>query len=335
MTQQGKDKITSKKCDSRKLRYLLLAFSVFLLLTACAADQQKLQKSEPAQACCEATVPIVTKAPDAASDTSVKIEELKQALLANEVPGEWFDAQIRHKYFQLHPSMGQYFQKAAEKQIDHDKKLDASWYFNHHGVDAKIERGKSFIKTYPDILQQAEAKHGIHKELIAAIIGMETNFVDSGQRGSFSAFNALVSQYVFTERKDFAVREITALYKFADMTGRAPHDFTGSYAGAIGWGQFIPSSLLDFFIDANGINKDMDPFSVDDTIFSVENYLYHHQLSGEHINHYESRYQAVFAYNHSDVYVQAVLYIYDGLRNAPAGKALKKEDKEWGGIPNI
>jgi len=47
----------------------------------------------------------------------------------------------------------------------------------------------------------------------------------------------------------------------------------------------------------------------------VENYLYKNNLSGENIDNYESKYRAVFAYNHSDVYVKAVLFIYDGIRN--------------------
>jgi hypothetical protein len=46
----------------------------------------------------------------------------------------------------------------------------------------------------------------------------------------------------------------------------------------------------------------------------VENYLYKNELSEENISDYGSKYKAVFAYNHSDVYVKAVLYIYDGLR---------------------
>ncbi|HNY49556.1 MAG TPA: lytic murein transglycosylase [Smithella sp.] len=307
------------------MRYWLMAVPVLLLLTACAAEQKQLQKIEVPKACCEETLPVITKAPDAGSDTAAKIEELKQALIMNGVAGEWLDAQIKHESFQLYSNIDQYFQKAAEKQIDHDKKFDASWYFNRLGVDAKIEKGKTFLQDHLDILKKAEAKHGIHKELIAAIIGIETNFADYRQRGSFYAFNALVSQYIFTNRKNFAVREITALYKFSTQTGRPTQYFTGSYAGAIGWGQFIPSSLLAFFIDSNGISSDIDPFSIEDTIFSVENYLYSNKLDGKNINDYDSKYKAVFAYNHSDVYVQAVLYIYDGLRNlTPAGSVLKK-----------
>lgn len=255
----------------------------------------------------------IKKIPDSA--IPVKIEELKNHLIMNGVPGEWFDEQINNETFLIHPKIGQYFHKSAEKQTDHDKKRNAAWYFARIGVDAKIEKGKPFIEDHIEIFNRVEAKHGIHKELIAAIIGVETNFADHQQRGKFYAFNSLVSQYIFTNRTKFAVREITALYKFSRMTEHPPQYFTSSYAGAIGWGQFIPSSLQAFFIDSNGLDDDIDPFDIEDTIFSVENYLYKNNLSGENIGDYNSRYRAVFAYNHSDVYVKAVLYIYDGLRD--------------------
>jgi membrane-bound lytic murein transglycosylase B len=255
----------------------------------------------------------IRKVPD--SDIPIKINELKHQLIVNGVPGEWFDEQMQNETFQVHPHIDQYFQKSAEKQTDHDKKHDIAWYFARIGVDAKIEKGKPFIADRLELFQRAEAKHGIHKELIAAIIGIETNFADHQQRGKFYAFNSLVSQYIFTNRTKFAVREITALYKFSQKTGHPPQYFTSSYAGAIGWGQFIPSSLQAFFIDSNGVDDDIDPFDIEDTIFSVENYLYKNNLSGENIDDYNSRYRAVYAYNHSNVYVKAVLYIYDGLRD--------------------
>lgn len=255
----------------------------------------------------------VIKVPD--SLIPVKIEELKEHLITKGVPGEWFDEQLQQDTFRLHSNIDQYFQKSAEKQTDHEKKHDIVWYFARLGVNAKIEKGKPFIQDRIELFNRAETKHGIHKELIAAIIGVETNFADHHQRGNFYAFNSLVSQYIFTNRKKFAIREITALYKFSQRTGHRPQYFTSSYAGAIGWGQFIPSSLQSFFIDSNGINDDVDPFDIEDTIFSVENYLYRNNLTGENIDDYNSKYKAVFAYNHSDVYVKAVLYIYDGLRD--------------------
>ena len=299
-----------------KLKYSLIVVPIVFIFLGCTSSNEQVKKNDPIKTTCyEDTVSVIKKAPDEKSDISAKIEELKQILIINGVPGEWFDAQIHNETFRLHSGIDQCFQKSAEKQTDHDKKFDASWYFNHIGVDARIEKGKPFIKNHLDIFKRAEAKHGIHKELIAAIIGIETNFADNHQRGNFYAFNSLVSQYIFTDRKNFAVREITALYQFSLKTGHPSQYFTSSYAGAIGWGQFIPSSLLTSFIDSNGINNDIDPFSIEDTIFSVENYLYNYELSGENINDYDCKYKAIFAYNNSDVYVKAVLYIYDGLRD--------------------
>jgi len=278
------------------LRYLLVIVSIAFIFWGCTSYNEQ-----------------VKKIPD--SGVSVKIKELKKTLIANGVPGEWFDKQIQHETFQIYPNIDQYFQKSAEKLTDCDKKHDILWYFARIDVDAKIKKGKPFIEDRIEMFNRAEAKHGIHKELIAAIIGVETNFADHQQRGRFYAFNSLVSQYIFTNRTKFAVREITALYKFSRITKHPPQYFTSSYAGAIGWGQFIPSSLLAFFINSNGIDDDIDPFSIEDTIFSVENYLYKHNLSGANIGDDDIKYKAVFSYNHSDVYVKAVLYIYDGLRD--------------------
>ena len=287
-----------------------------LMFLSCAPNNEQVKKNQPIKAKTNDEIPISTDLKvNPESVVAAKIKELKQQLIMNGVPGEWFDKQMQNETFQIHSNINQYFQKSAEKQADHDKIYDASWYFTRIGVDAKIEKGKPFIEKNIVMFNRAEAKHGIHKELIAAIIGIETNFADQQQRGKFYAFNSLVSQYIFTNRIEFAVREITSLYKFSQMTGHPPQYFTSSYAGAIGWGQFIPSSLMAFFIDSNNLDNDIDPFSIEDTIFSVENYLYKNKLSEENIDDYDSQYKAVFAYNHSDVYVKAVLYIYEGLRN--------------------
>ena len=299
-----------------KFKYSLIILAVVLMFLGCASHNEQVKKNQPmtAKTNDEITIsPELKEYPE--SVVAVKIKELKQQLIMNGVPGEWFDKQMQHETFRIHSNIDQYFQKSAEKRIDHDKKFDVYWYFARLDVDAKIEEGKTFIEDHSEIFSRAEARHGIHRELMAAIIGIETNFADQQQRGNFYAFNSLVSQYIFADRMKFAVREITALYKFSQMTGHPPQYFTSSYAGAIGWGQFIPSSLLAFFIDSNGSDDDIDPFSIEDTIFSVENYLYKNKLSEENIDDYDSKYKAVFAYNHSDVYVKAVLFIYDGLRD--------------------
>jgi membrane-bound lytic murein transglycosylase B len=295
-----------------KVKWLMVVASTIVMFLACARTSEQLKKPPEITPSEISTLPELKVPLD--PDALAKTRELKQHLVMNGVPGKWFDEQLQEGTFQIYPTIDRYFKNSAEKQVDHDRKRDASWYFARLGVDAKIEKGKRFIEAHSDIFKKAEARHGIHQELVAAILGIETNFADHHERGKFYAFNSLVSQYIFTNRKKFAVDEITALYRFSRTTGRSPQYFTSSYAGAIGWGQFLPSSLLEFFIDANGVPRDTDPFSLEDTIFSVENYLYGHNLSGRNINDYDAKYKAVFAYNHSDVYVQAVLFIYDGLR---------------------
>lgn len=302
------------KCQGMNLKYFFSFFFIGILVAGCATTKAPVLKDDqrPTRSPDQADLQAFQKPP--AEETGDPLRELKEQLLKNGVPEEWLDRQLRDETFRLEPNIGHFFQQSAEKQTDLDKKRDLAWYFARMDVDGKIEKGKFFMERHGDLLRKAEAKNGIPKELIAAIIGLETNFADRGQRGNFHAFNVLVSQYLFTNRKKFAVRELTALYLFSQRTGRPVRDFTSSYAGAIGWGQFIPSSLLSFFIDADGQDDDIDPFAIDDTIFSVENYLHKNNLSGGNIHDSNSLYRAVYAYNHSDAYVKAVLYIYEGLK---------------------
>ena len=88
----------------------------------------------------------------------------------------------------------------------------------------------------------------------------------------------------------------------------------GSFLGASGFAQFMPSSLMNCFINSNFNDDDIDIYSVEDTIFSIQNYLYMNKLNKLNINIYESRYYSVFRYNPSKAYVDAVLMIYDELR---------------------
>lgn len=308
------------------MQYLSIRLLIIVTIFICLACTGKDAVISPNEKIMTVSYNVVSASPETENPEEVavvipnlpfpaKIQKLREELICRGVPGEWFDEQLREKTFRMHSKINNYFRNSAEKQVDREKKYDISWYFARLAVKEKIEKGREFLQTYSNIFQRVEAKNGIHRELIAAILGIETNFAEKHQSGQFYAFNSLVSQYVFTGRKKFAVREITALYKFSQKTARSPQYFTSSYAGAIGWGQFIPSSLLDFFIDSNDICEDSDPFSLEDTIFSIENYLNKHNLSGKNIRDYKARYKAVYAYNHSDAYVQAVLFIYEGLRN--------------------
>jgi len=288
-----------------KIRHLLLTLPFIFILFGCAYHATQIREVPP-------------------SEIPLRMNDLRNDLMENGVPGSWFDKQIQNATFELHANIGEYFQKASEGRIVANNKPKRS---KKPGAISKVAKGEAFIRKHHHILSKAEARHGIHKELIAAVIGIETNFADHQYQGNFYAFNTLVSQYIFTNREDFAVREITALYQLSGKTGQSMQYLKSSYAGAIGWGQFIPSSLLAYFVKKKGKKHCMNPFSIEDTVLSVENYLYKHQLSKANINDEDSRYEAVYAYNHSDDYVATVLSVYDQLRHQRS-TAKKDTDKE-------
>ena len=213
----------------------------------------------------------------------------------------------------------------AENRVSR-KERDFEWYKMYMGLDIKIKNARPFIEKYIEILEQTEKKHGIHYELITAILGIETSYATNNKNlGNFYIFSTLISQYIFMpKRKKWAIRELISLYEFSKKINKSVFYFVGSFAGACGWAQFIPTSHLKYFVDTQNIDKNIDIYTVDDNIMSIENFLYNQGLTGENINLLKSRYYAIYRYNPSDVYVQAVLYIYDALRKNQAD--LSKEE---------
>jgi membrane-bound lytic murein transglycosylase B len=242
------------------------------------------------------------------------IKALNSFLIKKGVDKDWLKNNIESSFFKLHPDIGKYFNNMSETKAQKNE-MDFEEYKRILWLDRKIDMGRPFIKKHYDFLIKLQSKHGIDFELISSIIGIETNFAEDRQKGGFYVFNALVSQYLFLEkRKKYASNQLYYLYEFATRTNKPVDYFIGSFAGAAGWAQFIPSSLCSLFVDSNDDDKDIDIYSVEDSLSSIENYLSKHGLNGDTISNYETLFSSVFAYNRSDFYVKAVLYIYENLK---------------------
>ncbi|MDD3051032.1 MAG: lytic murein transglycosylase [Candidatus Cloacimonetes bacterium] len=245
-----------------------------------------------------------------------KISELKERLRQDEIPSDWFENNLNHEKFKIYHQIEKYFKEMPERKVA-DKKRDFEWYKKYFDVENRISKGLSFIEENKNTLELLEKKNGIHYELIVAILALESNFGSSEQRGNFYIFNTLVSQYALVpKREKFAYNQLKSLYKFSNKIKKDTFYFIGSYAGASGWAQFIPSSQISYFISFDGIAENTDIYSIEDNLASIENYLNAHRLNRNTINDSQKRYDAVYAYNHSKHYVKAVLIIYDGLREA-------------------
>jgi membrane-bound lytic murein transglycosylase B len=142
-------------------------------------------------------------------------------------------------------------------------------------VDAKhINTGIAFWHQYQSALQRAHQQYGVPPEYILGIIGVETGF--GANFGNHRIIDALTTlSFDYQRRGDFFRSE---LEKFLIMTNREnldPSKPVGSFAGAMGFGQFMPSSFLEWSVDFNGDNR-RDLWNPEDAIGSVANYFAQH-----------------------------------------------------------
>ncbi|RYY92100.1 MAG: lytic murein transglycosylase B [Comamonadaceae bacterium] len=148
----------------------------------------------------------------------------------------------------------------------------------------RIDDGRAFLATHAAALQRAEDLHGVPKEIIVAILGVETSY--GGNKGSFPVVDALYTlafAYPRTgdpakaarenQREAFFRDELAQLFALAREQQLDIATLKGSYAGAMGWGQFMPSSYRDYGVDGDGDGR-VDLFNdLDDVFASVANYF--------------------------------------------------------------
>ncbi|MGM0553153.1 MAG: lytic murein transglycosylase B [Pseudomonadota bacterium] len=147
--------------------------------------------------------------------------------------------------------------------------------------DLRIERGERFMQEQAESLARAEAEFGVNRALIAAIIGIETNY--GRNTGGFRVLDALVTLgFDFPPRADFFRSELGEFLALVEEEGLDIHETRGSYAGAMGRGQFISSSYRNYAVDFDDSGHRDLLNSWPDAIGSVANYFrQHHWRTGE------------------------------------------------------
>lgn len=136
----------------------------------------------------------------------------------------------------------------------------------------RIKNGREMRATYPTMLSRVEQKYDVQPHVILAFWGLESNY------GSYRAAHKLTDAFLTLmyegRRETFFGNQLLALMKIADDNGLDINDIHGSWAGAMGHFQFIPTTLQQYGADGNGDGKIDIIHSVGDAMFSAGNYLH-------------------------------------------------------------
>ena len=138
--------------------------------------------------------------------------------------------------------------------------------------DKRIRNGKKFIKQNIDTLNRAEEEFGVPKEIIVSILGVETRY--GKIMGGYRVIDSLTTLgFDYPRRSVFFKDELIKFFLLTRENNLDIYSIKGSYAGAMGYGQFISSSYRAYAVDFDG-DDNVDLFnSVDDAIGSIANYL--------------------------------------------------------------
>ena len=140
-------------------------------------------------------------------------------------------------------------------------------------TDKRRDDGIAFYRANRELIERAAAEFGVAPEIIVAIIGVETSY--GRNFGSYRVLDALVTlAFHYPPRSQFFRGELRQLFLLGDTHMAYPIDeLVGSYAGAMGWGQFIPTSVANFARDYDGDGRIDLWNSLPDIIGSVANYF--------------------------------------------------------------
>lgn len=204
--------------------------------------------------------------------------------------------------------------------------------YAHFYNSSSLKKAAKFKKKWRTQLHRAEKTYGVDRDVIVAILWVETRFGQfTGRQNVLSVFSSV---YVdceqllakppaefndkmiarITRKRDWALEQLQALFGLRNDSKIKAFALKGSYAGAFGMPQFLPSSYVRWAVEAprTGHTEYPDLFWEPDAIFSVGNYLKSHGFSIGNID--EVNRKAVWYYNNSSVYVDTIMAVAHGLK---------------------
>ena len=165
--------------------------------------------------------------------------------------------------------------KFLPKVIEYDRYQpefyeDTKTYISKRSSDKKVKKGVIFYKDQSELINKVEKKFDVEKELLLALMGIETNF--GTYVGKMDILSSLATLSFDQRRSKFFTNELLILLKLIDSNQIDYKSLYGSWAGAFGFFQFMPSTIENYAIDYNNDNY-IDLKNSQDSYASAANYL--------------------------------------------------------------
>ncbi len=215
-----------------------------------------------------------------------------------------------------------------------EAKVDYDQFAN----DWSIGKAKKYMAEHRQDLDRVEKTYGVDSRVITAILLVESGLgKNTGTRSTLNSLSTLASlmypdvrrtfykqipaekrppknkfEKSAKRRSNWAYNELKAFLKYAYKEGMDPAEIPGSFAGAMGYAQFMPSSILAYGKDGNG-DGTVDLLTHPDAMASIANYLKRHGWKPGISR--KKKEKVIYHYNHSEYYVKAILKIAERLKS--------------------
>mgnify|MGYP002525408735 FL=1 len=166
--------------------------------------------------------------------------------------------------------------KFLEQVIKYDRKQpeffeDTVTYVSKRATDSKAKKAEKLLKKNTHLFNEVENKFKVEKEILLALWGIETHF--GKHVGKMDIISSLATLSYDKRRRDFFSSQLLTLLRLIDKKLIDPSKLYGSWAGAYGNFQFMPSSISRYAIDYDGNNKIELKISLADSLASAANYI--------------------------------------------------------------
>lgn len=256
-----------------------------------------------------------------------EISPYKELLIRSLTESGWPQDEIDTIRFYLSDPRTMFLPEILKRNATH---VENKALYTHHFDDGSIDRCVSYFETHNIEINRSATGSGVPPEIITAIIKVETELGKyAGKASVFNVFWSLaigdipsvVNDAGLTEDEEFrrlkkrakwAKKELRDLIYMSHAGGENPVGIMGSWAGAFGLSQFLPSSYRAYGRDGNS-DKIIDLDNIADASASIAGYLKENGWPSD--RNRKRSHKSIMRYNHSSHYADCVLAIADSLRN--------------------